>query len=436
MNEQPTKLKIKKNDGADGDSSGESEEFCEICKKTRSELLKENKTLMEDEGSIYCDDCYQTVLKKRLLTQSPMKKRPEVETLEDAKAKASSTSILRKEEPESQEFFSKQFYEHKPSTDPFDSLTVKDKETADALSNILSEFRQNQKKIDNVLTSHLEKYWKENNIQILKRGMLKFPPICEFIQMVIEFMIEQIDIDHPVLKKYGIDAKTEDGRRKINRRRMKVALKRFKFNFSIRYNFVVKQLLNSAILSLETLYAQILERKLMTDRLEYYITTLRGFLMSFHYRNNIFVGSFYTVSDDPVEIQKIFSGAEINLMSIAAVENRLTSDITTKHASLFTQLGSQKQKEFIIENFDTKFVELMVPESKMDIYEKLIRDEEVIVSPTDLIALFAKMNRDNRKKMLEMLRPILNYDEFDVIIPELKKIRGDPLLGAALSKKD
>lgn len=397
------------------------EQFCASCNKS-----SKNTQLFDHDGTTYCTDC----LRKKLI---PQLKRTVTTENEDRGAIISTETetSTQNEMLDGDDFFQNNLADNSAIKDRKDSTVSKlpksaDKETIEEVNTFIKTFSAQKKKEDNFMSEQLSKYYKDKQLDVLKHGLMDYPPSCNFIQMVIEYIIKQIKIKHPLLDRYGLDVNVD--KTPLHEPNLKKMIKMIKYEFRIENTRVIARLLNSALLILQNLVNRIHDANLYDNSIDYWQNCVQGFLKSLHFRNNIFMEDFTIISHDPIELQKLFSAVQINLTPLAAVEMRITSNAKQEHAKAWSFLKPDDKEEFILSNFDTKMVMDLMPESKNDLFLKLLNDEDIKIKPEMMLALFSRFASDDRLKYLNLLRGVLYPHELETVVPALAKYRGKSLL--------
>lgn len=271
----------------------------------------------------------------------------------------------------------------------------------------------------------LKSFWSGKQQEILERGMLTLPPITQFVMVVVDFVRDQIEIEHPVATYLKINIRNNKAilRHPILRR----ILPAFRFTFYIKNSEMLNYMLNISIVQLENLGWMLRDNNIWNTDTRFWVETSEAFIDDFKYRNNVFTDKFTTITNSPDELQKLFQGVETCLTKLAAVEARITQNAYTKYIQAFQSLSNDDRQKVIVDNFqkfDAKWVPDLAEEFKQKVFFLLLQDEEIVLKPAEVLALFSKFNQNNREQFLKMLGQTLLPVEYDLVIPQLKQMRG------------
>lgn len=434
------------------DDAGDKALECTICHKTKDDLEKANDRLfLATDNKYYCSEHFlqranqSTGTDKEGTVASGAKPpgktpptRPDVPSILDGMPVVpdgdgdTTKTRVKKVQPINVADVLERAKEDKPA-----GARGAPKELEKHVNEILSRFSKSKDEKDEFIKKNLQSFWRGRQQTILEKGMLEFPPTMQFIIVVVDFIRQQIICEHPVTSMLGIDI--NESKKMLRHPLLSRVMSAFHYNFWFTNSDVLNHLINIAQLQLESLRKLIIEAGEYNPEVEFEINVTAGFLTEFKYRTNPFEEKFELITNNPRELIKLFAGVEVVIPKLAAVEMKLLSDAWQKYTHAWANLSPEEKQKVILQNFekfDTRKLHQLPTRLKLDMFEKLNVDDDVVLEPSQLLNLERKLSQDDRKKFYTLLRQnILPYQVY-WLVPELKNMEGKLPSGLNRGKKD
>lgn len=372
---------------------------CSVCGKSQTSLQIDKIPLVDKNGTFICSECI---------------KKSKIQALSLPVAQDGQDHVIIEENK------NKDLKAHPPFHKSQISENIKN-ELDQLLKGMNKDLLEEIKNTETSMASFLTK----NEMSLIKTN-LEFPPMCQRILTTFKLVRASIIVSHPVTDLFNIDLNKNPGAAQNSI--IAPFLSLFPYKFDLSRCELLEYLINIAIMMSELLRDKMIEARMFDRRAERWWGFISKQLEDLQMRTMSFDNSFVTQSGRFYEMQKIFSGVYSCLSRLAAIESKLTKDDYSAIKTQWANVHHDKQREFIISNFDTKYFNLMDLNTKIEILSLLMADSELHdnFDPhwEKLLTIIGKLTEKNRGKFLQSLRQKLMPDEIDLIVPELAKLRG------------